>query len=333
MGKSKNALVLGGSGHIGNAITRALLDRGLKVTACGRRQFSPPNLAGLRVEYLSGDADTPGQLARWIEGHDLVVDAAAPYLVAIPQLGIVDAQRSNPVMQAERRTRLLLNAVSGSGARLIYIGSFVTLARPRNEAQRLEAQMMRLAHPYFEVKELIENEIIIACRRGLRAVIVDPTYCLGPWDLHDREICTIPLLISGEVPGSITQMLNVVDVREVAALALAALETKRYGEPLLAAGHAIGASELYGLICDLGGVPRPRFLTRTRPTILGAYLMEMTLGIIGRRTALPVGGMMMAAYFDQALPESALGAYDIKPRPLQDTVIDAIGWYRQIAYC
>jgi len=39
-----------------------------------------------------------------------------------------------------------------------------------------------------------------------------------------------------EVPGSIPQMLNVVDVRDVAALALAVLESERYGEPLLAAG-------------------------------------------------------------------------------------------------
>jgi len=333
MGKLKSALVLGGSGHIGNAITRALLNRGFRVTVCGRRPSPPANLAGLRIKYESGDVDTAGQIARWIKGHDLVVDAAAPYTVAVSPLAAIDRDRSSPVMKAERRTRSLIDAVSGSGARLIYIGSFVTIARPRTQAQQLEAQTIRLAHSYFEVKELIENELMTASRRGLKALIIDPTYCLGPWDLHDRQICTVPLLASGEVPGSIPQMLNVVDVRDVAALALAVLESERYGEPLLAAGHNIGARELYGMICDLAGVPRPRFLTATRPTIVGAYLMEMALGLVGRRTPLPAGGMMMAAHFDQELPDNALPDFGITPRPLEDTILDALEWYRQIGYC
>src|SRR5579871_6171014 len=60
------ALVIGASGHVGNAITRALLDRKWQVTACGRHKDPPINLAGLPVTYLAGDADTPGQLDRWV---------------------------------------------------------------------------------------------------------------------------------------------------------------------------------------------------------------------------------------------------------------------------
>ncbi len=137
-----------------------------------------------------------------------------------------------------------------------------------------------------------------ASRRGLPVVIANPTYCLGPWDLRDRQLCTIPLLLRGEIPSSITQTLNVIDVRDVAAAIGAALDTERYGEPIQMSGHDISTEELYSSICELGGVPRPRISTATTFALAGAYSMELMLGMIGEKTRLPSGGMMMATLFD-----------------------------------
>src|SRR5271155_816715 len=117
------ALVIGAGGHIGNAIVRALLDRGDEVTACGRRSTPPANLDGLPVRYAPGDSETPGQLDKWIEGHQLVVEAAAPYPVGVFSIG--SRAGSNPIFGAERRTRTLLDAVSSHSARLIFVSSFV----------------------------------------------------------------------------------------------------------------------------------------------------------------------------------------------------------------
>jgi dihydroflavonol-4-reductase len=316
---------------VGNAVVRALLDRNYHVTACSRRSVPPANLSELPVRYLQGDADTSGQLDKWIAGHDLVVDAAAPY--PLNASSPVSEAGKDPIAHAERRTRLLLDAVSRHKARLVYIGSFVTLVRARIGADRFQHQMMRLAHPYFEVKELIESQMLDASRRGLPVIIANPTYCLGPWDLHDRELCTIPLLLCGEIPSSITQMLNVVDVRDVAAAIGAALDAERYGEPILMSGHDISTGELYSLICELGGVPRPRISTATTLALTGAYAMELMLGTIGEKTRLPAGGIMMATLFDYMVSGKQLSEFGIIPRPLSETIVDAIKWYRKIGYC
>jgi nucleoside-diphosphate-sugar epimerase len=325
------ALVIGASGHVGNAVVRALLDRNYHVTACSRRGVPPANLSELPVRYLQGDTDTAGQLDKWIAGHDLVVDAAAPY--PLNASSPVSEAGKDPIAHAERRTRLLLDAVSRHQARLVYIGSFVTLVRPRTGAERFQHQMMRLAHPYFEVKELIESQMLDASRRGLPVIIASPTYCLGPWDLHDRELCTIPLLLRGEIPSSITQMLNVIDVRDVAAAIGAALDAERYGEPILMSGHDISTEEMYSLICELGGVPRPRISTATTLALTGAYAMELMLGTMGERTRLPAGGIMMATLFDYMVSGTQLSELGITPRPLSETIADAIKWYRKIGYC
>jgi len=325
------ALVIGASGHLGNAIVRALLDRNYRVTACGRRNVVPANLRELSVRYAQGDTETPGQFDEWIAGHDLVVDAAAPY--PLNAFSLVSEAGNDPITYAERRTRRLLDAVLRHKARLAYVGSFVTLVSPRTSAQRFQHQMMRLAHPYFEVKELIESQMLDAGRRGLAVVIANPTYCLGPWDLHDRRLCTIPLLLRGEIPSSISQMLNVIDVRDVAAGIVAALDAERYGEPLLMSGHDVSTDDLYSQICQLGGVLKPRISTATSVALAGAYAMELALGTIGERTPLPAGGMMMATLFDYMISGRTLEELGVMPRPLSETIVDAIRWYRRIGYC
>lgn len=325
------ALVIGASGHIGNAITRALLDRKWEVTACGRRPAGPLNLSGLPVTYVPGDSNTPGQLDRWVAGHDLVVDAAAPYPMSVKFPG--REPEEDLLIAAERRTRRLLDAVSKHDARLAYVGSFITLARPRTEAQRVRAQLIRLTLPYFEVKELIESQILEGARRGLRALLINPTYCLGPWDLHDRRVCTIPLLLCGEIPSQITQVLNVIDVRDVAAGLMAAIETERYGKPLLMTGYSISTQDLYAMICGIGGVPVPRFVTATTLAMFGSYWTEAMFSMLGQQTPIISAGMMMATAIDYLDPGRVLEELGITPRPLSETIVDAITWYRAIGYC
>jgi|SRR5215469_8359129 len=114
-----NALVLGASGHLGNAMVRELLARGYSVTAISRRREPPPNLQGLLVRYMVGDLDTPGNLEQWMPAHELVVDAAAAYPFTLAE------ERS----AGKQRTMSLLVAVEATGAILAYASSFTTLKK------------------------------------------------------------------------------------------------------------------------------------------------------------------------------------------------------------
>jgi len=263
-------LSLGRQVILGTRVVRALIDANYVVTACGRRPQTPANLSGLPIVYSVGDFDNPTQLDKWIAGHDLIVDAAAPYPLEVFSAAFADG--SLPIFHAERRTRRLLEAVRRHGLLLAYVSSFITLANPQSSIDRYRADIVRLVHPYFEVKRLIESWILDSRRDGIRAVIVNPTYCLGPWDLHDRRICTIPLLLSGEIPGSIgPQAIDVIDVRDVALGLISAIDAKRYHSTLLLKGHSMALHDLYSLICEIGDVPAPTFSAAAAPTLVGAY--------------------------------------------------------------
>ena len=105
-------LVLGASGHLGQAILRELLRRGHKVTAATRR-LRPPNLVALEVPIVTGDPDAPGQLEHWVSGHEVVIDAAAPYAVNL--FSPTSAIEHEPLGYARRRTRARRASTRGRG--------------------------------------------------------------------------------------------------------------------------------------------------------------------------------------------------------------------------
>jgi dihydroflavonol-4-reductase len=323
------ALVIGATGHIGNAVTRELLGRGYEVTASGRRAQAPENLRGLRVRYVAGDAEAPGAIERLIEGHDLLVDAAAPY----PSLMAAGSGAADPVEQARRRTQTIIDAVGRRRARLAYVSSFTTLPERSAGFERVQREWVRRSHPYFAVKREIETAILEAGRAGLAAAIVNPTLCLGPWDLKPRENCFVPRLLSGEAPVTVAHVVNVIDVRDVAAGLAAVLEAERYGEAIPLTGHNLSLESLYRWLCEIGGVAAPRLVAPMTLTAIASYWSEVALGAVGMRPPLPAIVpllMMLHDSFDTGRVQAELG---ITPRALSGTLRDAIEWYRQIGYC
>jgi dihydroflavonol-4-reductase len=329
--KRTGALVLGATGHIGSAIARELLSRGYRVTAASRRAEPPLNLQGLAVARVCGDADAPGQLEAWAEGHGVVVDAAAPYPLRLRRL--FDRAEPDPIAYARERTRRLLAVVRTHSARLIYVSSFTTMVRPRAGFGGWQAALARRLHPYFRVKEAIESELIRAARAGIPVVIVNPTVCLGPGDLKERERCFVPRLLCGEIRLMPRIVLNVIDVREVAAAALDALEAERYGAPALLAGHDIAVDALFDWICELGGCAPPRYEVPPAAGVLPAWLAELMLSAAGAEPPMLSLVPALLAQHDWLNPQAPRSQLGFRPRPLSQTLRDTIDWYRRLGYC
>jgi nucleoside-diphosphate-sugar epimerase len=327
------ALVLGASGHIGNAVTRELIARGYEVSAIGRRPLPPVNLSGLAVRYLArdlDDLDTPGALDYAVAGQDIVVDAAAPY----PSLLLPPAESgAEAIDHARRRTQMLLDAVRRQHARLAYVSSFTTLPDRVSGFERIQRQWIRGLHPYFAVKGLIETEILAAARSGLPAVVVNPTLCIGPWDIKARELCFVPRLLCGEAPVTVAHLINVIDVRDTAAGLVAALEAEHYGEPIPLTGHNLSVEALYTWLCEIGGVAPPRLVAPITLAVIATFWSEIALGTLGLRPPLPALAPMLTMLHDSFDPGRVQSELGVTPRSLSSTLADAIEWYRRIGYC
>ncbi|MDZ7591785.1 MAG: NAD(P)H-binding protein [Rubrivivax sp.] len=330
----RRALVLGATGHIGQAIVHELLAQGWQVTAT-TRQSQPEALAGLgpHLTVARGDADRPGQLAAWVPGHDAVFDAAAPYPVHLFVTSGDTAQA--PLAQARQRTAALLDAVGRAGAVLAYVSSFTTLPRPADEGPlgALEAWARRRLHPYFAVKAAMEAMVLQAAGAGLPAAVLNPSACLGPWDRRPRELCVVPLLAAGQVPALVRQPLNVIDVRDVARAARLALEQRLFGQPIALAGHDSRSDQLAAQVCRLAGVAAPRRRWPARLVAGGMLSIEAGWAMLGWPSPVPALGSLLVLEGHAMPPSEAQRRLGVLPRPLADTLRDALAWYRRIGYC
>lgn len=326
-----NVLVLGVSGHVGNAVARELLHRGHRVTGLSRRGRLRENLDGLAIRYIRGDIDTAQRLDSWVGGHDAVVDAAAPYPIALPDEGA--AGTAGILRDARRRTRSLLRAVRKHRARLVYVSSFGTLAQSRTDLDRIATDLIQRLHPYFAVKRQVESDVLAAAREGHPVAVVNPTGCLGPWDCKDRKRCFVPALLCGEMPAATDQMLNVIDVRDVAIGVVSALEQERYGEPIPLTGHNISNEGLFRWICEIGEVRPPRLVGSSGAAVIATYLTEISLRALRVETPLPALIAMLTYMHGYLAPSAAQVELGVALRPLSATLLDTISWYRRIGYC
>lgn len=315
-------LVLGGSGHLGAALVRELVERGHEVTATGRRE-RPPGLDGVEVRYVRGDDRNVGTLARWVRGHDLVLDAATPYPVgAFEGTGRV-------VDEARRRTAALIEAVADSGCRLGCVGSFVTCVRATGGVAGWSAAAGRLLHPYFAVKEAIDRLLLGAAAEGAPIALVHPATCLGPWDPRPAGEALLPRLLRGEVPLVASDCIGVVDVRDAAAALVTAVDRRRFGRRHLLVGRRLEAAELARAACALTGARPPVLRAPAAWTIGPAWWLEAVLALWGRTSPSPALIPLLVAA-QGALPERGdEEALEIEPRPLEETLHDAVEWYRR----
>ncbi len=328
-----NVLVLGASGLIGNAIVRELIQHGHNVTGtCRRPRNTLRNLEGLSARVVQGDIDTPGCLDAWIEGHDVVVDAAAPYPLHLMYTS--DGSEKPTLRYAERRTDALISSLQRHDAKLVHVSTLLAQQTdPGAGLSGLQRRMMRVIHPYFLIKPAIEKRLRQASDEMPGVMIVQPSACLGPYDVKPREQCLVPKLASGEVAVSVSHKMNLIDTRDLASLIIAAMHAESYGQTLQLTGHNTSIDEMLSEIETISGAPAPRLRYPAALGVLPSYWAELMWATVGRPSPLPSllptliceQGWMKTGDLQQAL--------GIVPRPLNETLRDTVRWYQELGYC
>ena len=325
---TQRALVLGATGHIGNAIVRELLAQDWQVTATSRQVEPTANLNSLPVNFVSGTPASQASYQHWFEGHQLIVDAATPYPI---HLFDFSGENRTPMEVAADRTKTLLRAAADVGAAFSCVSSFTTIYEQSSSGFSGLAQ-----HPYFGVKRAIERCVLEAWEKGFDAMMINPTLCLGPWDIKPVDLTMLPYLINSDQQLALDHMVNIVDVRDVASMLLKAYQNRMFGRRLMCAGHNVSLQELATRARTLMGTSAPNQTTLTGSTtlgVVGALFGEALFASLGRNSPFPALSLMLVQrhqVFTVGKEQHQLG---VLPKPLDATLSDSLAWYRKIGYC
>jgi nucleoside-diphosphate-sugar epimerase len=333
MDGEQTVLVTGGSGFLGGWCLVELLKRGYRARTTVRdpaREGEVRASVGSQVElgdrlaFYAADLTSDGGWGEAVDGCDYVLHVASPFPPAQPK------DPDELIVPAREGTLRVLRASLEGGVKRVVVTSSVAAVRNAGpaasqdgreltEADWSDPHDMRLT-PYTRSKtiaELAAWEYVKSQGATERLVTVQPGAIIGPVLGADRSysLQAVERMLTGRMPGVPRLGFSFIDVRDVAALEVAAMTApEAAGQRLLAAAWFLWLSEVGEILrrelgADARKVPRRRVPDLT-VRIMARFDPEIrsVVGELGHKTTYST--------------ENARRRVGWAPRPIEETIVD-----------
>jgi dihydroflavonol-4-reductase len=314
-----NVLVTGGSGFIGHHLVSALVERGRKVRVLDLR---PPPRALPEVQYVNGSVLDPDLVEDALEGIDEVY-----HLAGLPGMWMRDKADFHAVNCGG--TGVVLAAARKRGvARLLHCSTESILFRgSRSDAvadQVLTACDM--AGPYTRSKLLAEELAMQAAASGLPVIVGCPTMPIGSCDRNlTPPTAMLRHFLDRRIRFYLDFVVNLVDVRDVAAGLILAMERGQVGHRYILGGESIALKKVLQLAAAISGRRGALIPVPGRLAEMVATMLELVADHVTRRPPSGTAEGVRIALRARALSiEKAQRELGYAPRPVQPALQESI---------
>jgi dihydroflavonol-4-reductase len=188
--------------------------------------------------------------------------------------------------------------------------------------------------PYCRSKYDAEVYALRLAQAGAPIVVVNPTLPVGPGDLGRSPPTQMMLdFCRGRRREYLSAELNLIDVRDVAKGMVQALERGRTGRRYLLGHENISIREIFQKLSRLTGIPEPRWRVPYPVALTAAYVSEFVADVATRRSpAATITGVKLTRrtmHFDAS---KCLAELNLAPRPIDESLADAVGWFREMGW-
>lgn len=317
-------LLTGGTGQLGSAIARVLVEAGHSVRALVRDRGWLGPLAGLDLPLVQGDVTQPGSLTAAVRGVEAVVHTAGAISYAAAELPLLRAVNVEG-------TRAVLDAAAAAGVRRVVLtSSIATVGEAPPDALGDEDTPWTwegLGLGYFETKR--EAERLTLSDPRLEGVAVNPGITFGVGDLHLGAGRMILQVAAGGPPVVPCGATTVADLRAVAEAHLAALDRGQPGRRYILGGCTPTFLELYAEIAAVLGRPAPTRVVQERTLVVFGWLEEHLAPLLGRAPRITPPLARMSSRNRRYRSDRAVRELGYTPRPLRESVELTAGWLRE----
>ena len=318
-------LVTGATGFLGSELVHHLLDAGEHVRIYRRETSKLDLLHPFQndLEHSIGDIADQDTLEQAMKNIQVVYHCAANVQVASKSLTHVNVKGTAAVVDAARKQGI---------ERLVHTSSVAPIGMSSEgiSDETTEWPSHSPMWPYAKSKHLAELEVQRSIAEGLDAVIVNPSLIVGP----DRSRGKVPHVLHTFLPkikaGRVRLFpsggMNVVDVADVAAGHLAALERGVTGSRYILGSENLSWKDILSTLAGAFGVNPPKFPLPYHATRIGGVLSDLWCSITGQEFSF---GRSMVDYIFSERYYSNLRAIDqlgCTFRPFTDTAQRIAQW-------
>jgi dihydroflavonol-4-reductase len=317
-------LVTGGCGFIGRRLVAQLRARGDRIRVL---DVTPPHDLPEDVEFLHGSILDEATLANAMAGVQHVY-----HLAGIAHLWT--RQKAEFVRINVRGTEMVLRAAAEQRVERVVHCSTESILLPKRPAKNVwidddtAPPYADMPGPYTRSKHLAEQAALAAARSGLDVRIVSPTVPIGANDSNmTPPAAMLAMFLAGRSPVFLDCILNLVDVRDVAAGMVLSAERGRLGQRYVLGGDNMSLRELLGLLELISKRRMPKRALPASAAFAAAALAEWLADrVTGRRPLATREGVRLAlrsARFDSRKARRELG---YEPRPIQQALAETLQW-------
>ncbi|MFH1435125.1 MAG: SDR family oxidoreductase [Pseudomonadota bacterium] len=318
-------VITGASGHVGGVLTRTLIKQRRHVRVLVHKDTRA--LDDLRVQRVEADILKPDTLAKAFQGAGTVYHLAAHISIE----GGKD--RITRMINVEGTSNVVDACIEANVEKLVHFSSIHALnACPKDQEidETREYVDTGDCYMYDRTKAEAERIVLMGVKRGLFAVIVNPTGIIGPLDFKPSHMGQVLVtMYQGKLPALMEGGFNWVDVRDVVTGAMAAEQRGRRGQSYLLSGHWMALKDLARLIHEVTGVKQPTFVSPYWLARLGAPFAASYNRLRGKPASYTSASISYLQDYRYISCEKAQTELGYRPRSMRETIEDTYKWFKQ----
>lgn len=319
----------GGDGLLGSNLVRVLLSQGHQLRVLVQPNRQTITLDGLNIERIQGDLLDFPSLKKAAGNAEAIFHIAASTSLWPSRNEMVNR------INIEGTQNILKLASELPLTKLIYVGTANSFNYGTKEQPGVEDSPYvcgKYGLDYMDSKYKAQLLVLEAAKKGIPAVVVNPTFMLGAYDSLPSSGKMVVALYKRQLPGFAPGGKNYICVKDAAIGIANALMKGRVGECYIIGNKNLSYHEAFSLICRALNVKSPKIAFSKNVMLtygkLGMWMFKLT----GKP---PIVSYPMAKiacdghYFSAA---KAIKELNLPQSPIEEGVIDCFDWLKANHY-
>jgi len=323
-------LVTGATGFIGSHIAKKLMERGEHVKILLRKSSKTTNIDDIDVERVYGDVMDIDSINEALKDCDTLYHTAG-----VASFRKEDYQKMEEINV--KGTSNILNAALNAGVKkVVHTSSIAAIGvDPRGGIADEETKysLDYLGVKYLDTKHRGEQAALELAKKGLPLVVVNPATVIGTGDIYLSSTAFILWFYKKKFPGYMDGTLNMVDVEDVAEGHILAAEKGRIGERYILGNQNFTLLELFSLLEEVTGVPKPKMKIPYFIALASGYFVERILGMsFPNYSTMDLDSVKLSKlrwHFDSSKAIKELG---YQPSDIKQSIKNTMTWFKENGY-
>jgi dihydroflavonol-4-reductase len=323
-------LVTGANGFLGANLVRELVNRGETVKAFVRPSADISSLKNVDCNIFRGEVSSPDDVLRGLEDCDAVVHAAGTTSVKpepFEKFKKINVDATENVVHA---------ALRQGNKRLVYVSTANAFAPGSKKAPGDEGSPFPLLHlndGYVNSKYMAQQCVLTHVKKNsLNAVIVNPTFMIGPYDSKPSSGKIVLLGLKKGIQWYPPGGKNFVHVADVAKGIYHALMSGRQGECYLLAGKNFSYKEFFQELNEVVG-RKPIQILIPKPLLhFAGGVGEIWNAVSSRKVVLNLTNAKLLCLDNYYIDKKAKEEFNVTTTPIQAAIEESLEWFKNNRY-